>query len=608
MLKIDYSSKIVRLKTTLSTSLRLLKLIYSIDKWLLMGSALAIMIPAVIPFINMYIYKLVIDAVVKIASGELIFDPQEFYPLLALRIATYFIQDAAFRTQDFVERLLWTKAPIELNQMIFEKVASLDIHYFENDEFRNLLERVRESYRMRPQQLVENVLYTFQSLIQFSIAFVSIAKLNWFFIILISLVSIPEFINQTYQSQLSWGIWDAQSTLKKRFGYLSHLLQHHKEVKEVKMFSLAKRFLNEARSIQQSFYQDNKKLAKKSYLSSLIFNALSTGVFVGIEIFVIFQALLKKVTVGDINFYTGVVFHFQSGLGGLLRNVNKVFENSLYLKDIFDILDVESIIKKPAHPVVLKSPNKAPIIEFKNVTFTYPGTNKKILDNFSIIINSGEKIAFVGENGAGKSTIIKLLARFYDPDSGEVLINSVNLKSLDLDSWYQHIGVLFQDFNRYEDPVRENIYFGDIKQEMDLKKIINAATSAGAHKMVEKFEKGYETMLGRMFEGGIELSGGQWQKVALSRAFFRNAPVLVLDEPTASIDAKAESEIFTKVEKLSKSKTVIIISHRFSTVRSADKIYVIDEGKIKEAGTHEELLQLNGQYASLFKLQAKGYQ
>jgi ATP-binding cassette subfamily B protein len=213
----------------------------------------------------------------------------------------------------------------------------------------------------------------------------------------------------------------------------------------------------------------------------------------------------------------------------------------------------------------------------------------------------------VGQNGAGKSTIIKLLLRFYDVTEGEILINGTNIKDLDLGEWYKAIGVLFQDFNRYEDTVKENIGLGRVYEAIDLKDITAAASSAGAHPMIAKFEKGYEQMLGRVFDEGIELSGGQWQKIALARAFLRNAPVLVLDEPTASIDAKSEAEIFSKVEKLEKDKTVIIISHRFSTVRNADKIYVINGGKIIESGSHEELLNFDGEYAAMFKLQAKGY-
>lgn len=563
-------------------------------------------IPAFLPLANMYIYKLIIDQVVRILSNQVSFNPAFFYPLLLARLFTYFLSDIVYRTQTLMEQILWAKAPIEISQMVLKKISSLDIHYFENDKFRDQLEKVRQSYDFRPQALMDNILYSLQGLVQFLIALIALARLNPVLILLISLIAIPEFVNQNYQSKFAWNIWSDNSPLRKRYGYLDRMLQGRREIMEVKMLRLAGQFLKEMRDLNLKFYHDNKKVARKTYLSSILFNTISSGVYMGIEIYVIFLALAKKVTVGDIGFYTGMVSNFQSSLGGLLRNLNKVFEHSLYLKSVFDILDVEPLIPIPANPIKLQL-SHPPKVEFKDVSFAYPGSEKNILDNFSLTVDPGEKVAFVGENGAGKSTVIKLLARFYDVDSGEILINGINIKQLDLDDWHQHLGVLFQDFNRYEDPVKANIHYGNIQTEARTENVIKAAISAGAHPMIQKLEKQYDQVLGKMFEGGIDLSGGQWQKIALSRAFFRSAPVLVLDEPTSSIDARAEAEIFSRVERLSKNKTVIIISHRFSTVRNADKIYVIDQGKIKEGGSHQELLKLGGQYAQLFNLQARGY-
>lgn len=597
--------RFITLRDTISTSFKTLKLIWKIDKKLFSIAFIATTIPAIVPFINIYIYKLVIDLVVKVVNGSP-FDQYHFYLLIGFRIATYFIQDATFKTQEYIDKLLWTKVPIHLNQLVLGKLSSLDIQYFEDSEFRNLMERAKESLNFRPQNLISSLLYGFQNLIQFMIALIAIAQLSWIFIVLVVIVTIPEFIAQSINSKFAWGMWGANTSLRKRFDYLNRMLVGHREAKELRIFRLAKSFLKELKEIQEKFYLDNKKLAIRGYKTGLVFNGLSTLVFVGIEVYVILQALAKKVTVGDISFYTGTVSNFQNGLGGFLRNLNNVFEHSLYVKSIFDVLDAKPLvsISESAKKVKFKKP---PLIEFKNVTFSYPGSKEKILNNFFLTINPGEKIAFVGENGAGKSTIIKLLVRFYDVTEGEILIDGVNIKELDLDSWYENIGVLFQDFNRYEHKVSENIYFGKVSEEMDLKKIIESSISAGAHPFVSKYEKGYEQMLGKVFEGGVEPSGGQWQKLALSRAFFRSAPILVLDEPTSAIDAKAESEIFGRVEKLSRDKSVIIISHRFSTVRNADKIYVMDEGSIKESGTHDELMSFDGQYARLFKLQAKGY-
>ncbi len=614
MVKLKFpDKKLSQVKDTVKTSWQTLKLVWKIDKWLFLATMIANIIPAIIPFINIYIYKLIIDLVVKTVGGMPL-DLNNFYPLIALRVVTYFIQDLSFTTQGHVERLLWTKVPIELNQLFYGKITSLDIQYFENDQFRDLMDKAKESIGFRPQNLVSDLFYSLQSFIQFGIAFVALVKLNPFFVLLVGVVAVPEFISQTLSARLSWGIWGRQSPFRRRYDYLVHIMQGPREAKEVRLFTLAKKLLSEIKGIQEQFYQDNKKIADRFYKTNVGLNFLSALVFVGIEVYIIFQALMRKVTVGDISFYTGVVTNFQNGLGGLLRNLNQVWEQSLYVKNLFDILEAQPLVKQIENPIKLNL-KTSPKIEFKNVTFSYPGTdkqsfsaNKNILQNFSLTINPGEKVAFVGENGAGKSTIIKLLARFYDVDQGEILINDINIKNLDLENWYHFLGILFQDFNRYEHTVKENIYFGKVHADLNMKKIIEAATAAGAHSVVEKLPKGYEQILGKMFEGGIELSGGQWQKVALSRAFFRNAPILILDEPTASIDARAEAEIFTKVEKLSKNKTVVIVSHRFSTVRNADKIYVIDQGKVTEFGTHEELIKLDGQYATLFKLQAKGYQ
>lgn len=607
MVKIKFPlGKTSQLKDVIKTSIRLLKIVWQVNPWLFTASLIAIIIPGIIPFLNIYIYKLVIDLVVSSVNLGAI-NPVELYPLIGFRVLTYFLQEVAFRTQEFVRALLWTKVPIHINEMVFKKISGLDIYYFENDKFRNLLEKVEEAAGFRPQRLVESLLFSFQSFIQLSISFVALVNLNWFFIILISIVAIPEFINQAIRSKIGYGIWDMESALRKRFHYLRRMLQHEREIKEVKIFQLAGSFIKEARNLQEKFYVNNKVLAKKNYLSSLVFNFFSTLVFIGIEVFVIFEALAKRVTIGDIAFYTGVVNNFQNGLAGLLQNLNEIYDSSLYVKTIFEVLDIEPKVKMSENTIKLDLKNP-PIIEFREVSFKYPDTTKFVLRNFSLIVQPGEKIAFVGENGVGKSTIIKLLARFYDVDSGEILINGVNIKDLDLQTWYKNLGVLFQDFNRYEDAAKENIRFGDIDKESVLGDVTKAAVLGGAHPMISKFDKGYDQMLGRMFEDGIELSGGQWQKIALSRAFFRNAPVLVLDEPTAAIDAKAEAEIFNRVEKLSKDKTVIIISHRFSTVRNADKIYVLDGGKIIESGSHQELMKLNGQYAQMFNLQAKGYQ
>lgn len=600
------TEKVNQLKDTVKVIVRMMKMIWKIDPKLFSLAAVFYLFPSVIPFLNAYIYKLIIDLIVKLVQAGST-DISGLWILVGARLVTYFVQDISFNTQDLIERILFTKFPISINQIFFKKISSLDVAHFENSEFRNLLEKAQEGYGYRPQRLFSNTFYALSELVTVLIAFVAIARLNIFMVVLICAVVIPEFIIQTQRSKIAWGIWGGNATLRKRFDYLQRILMGFREFKEVKIFQLANKFLAEIKKVQEKFYFDNKKLLQQNYGYRLIFRSFAVLIFVGFEVFVLMEAIAKRLTIGDIGFYTGIVTNFHQSMSGFFRALGEIFDSSLYVKHIFEVLDIEAMIKVPNHPI---HPDftKTPLIEFKNVDFVYPDTKDKILKNFSMVIKPGEKIAFVGENGVGKSTIVKLLIRFYDVSAGEILINGVNIKEIDLGDWYKVIGVLFQDFNKYDDTVKENIGLGKVYEDIDLEQITQAAMSAGAHPMIAKFEKGYEQMLGRVFEEGIELSGGQWQKIALARAFLRNAPVLVLDEPTASIDAKAEAEIFSKVEKLSRDKTVIIISHRFSTVRNADTIYVIDDGSVIESGTHDELIKLNGQYATMFKLQAKGYQ
>ncbi len=604
--KFDYSKKIGRLKQTLITSARLISLLWSIDKWLITANAIAVSISALVPFAFAFVFKLLIDQAVFIARGN----PPNFNmvtTLFLVAFAIYLIQSLIFSAQDYFGRLLYTKVPIALFQKVLSKISSLDMEYFENSEFKNTLEKVRDSYEYRPLNMMDNLLFTFQSIVQIITSIIVLASLSPFLILVVFILAVPELISKIKQSELSWGIWDAQAEIRKRFWYVSTLLQERDSIKEMRLFELPGRFLTELKNIQENIYKENKTLATKYLGINALFNLLSGVTFIAVLFFIIWQALYKKITVGDISYYTTVITNLQNGIGGFFRNIVKLFSESLYVSSIFEVLDAQPKIIQPEKPVHLKL-NKAPRIEFKNINFKYPGSKHQVFKDFSLTINPGEKIALVGENGAGKTTLVKLLARFYDLDSGEILIEGINLKDLDLTSWYKYLGILFQDFVRYEYKVKENIHFGKIWEQEVADEIVAAAKQSGADPMIQKLEKGYEQMLGRTFEGGVELSAGQWQRIALARGFLKDAQVLILDEPTSSIDAKAEAEIFGKVEKLSKDKSVIIISHRFSTVRNADKIFVIDNGQIIESGSHQELMKINAQYANLFNLQAKGYQ
>lgn len=606
MFKFNYSEKIGKAKQTIATSWRLLGLLWFIDKWLLLANAIAVTIPALVPFAFAYVFKMLIDAVVLSVSTSNL-DLTKFTNLFLVGFIVYAIQSLSFSAQDYFHRLLYTKIPISLYQIVLSKISSLDVAYFEDSDFKNTLEKVRDAYNWRPLNLMEYLLFSFQSLVQVGAAVIVLTTLAPFLITIILIVAIPELISRIKESNLSWGIWDARLPERKKFWYVSSLLQERDSVKEMKLFNLPKLFLSEIKGMQENIFQENKALATKYLGINSIFDLLSGITFIAMVLFIITEAVAKRISIGGISYYTTVITSLQSGVGGLFRNLVRLFNESLYTASIFEVLDAPSKLEHKRNPHILNL-KEPPLIEFKDVTFTYPGSNKAIFKKLNLIIQPKEKIALVGENGSGKTTLIKLLCRFYDVAEGEILINGVNIKDIDLNDWYKALGILFQDFVKYEYRAWENIYFGKAEGKRDIQAIIEAAISSGADPMIKKLEHGYDQMLGRTFENSTELSVGQWQKMALARGFFRDSPILILDEPTAAIDAKAEAEIFNRVEKLSKNKTVIIISHRFSTVRNADKIYVLDNGQIIESGSHADLMKQNGQYATLFKLQAKGYQ
>jgi len=598
--------EIGKVNKTLKVTLRLLQLFWQVDKWIFIGNLIVFAIPAVTPFINAYIYKLIIDLVVISVSSSQAFDYRQLFVLIAIRFLILLIQDTAFSFQTYFEQLLYYKFPAHIYQSVLHKIANLDVQYFEDSAFKDRLEKVRDSYTWRPLNMASFSFYVFQSFLQVVIAFVALATLNWMFIFIVIILAIPSFITQTKYANIQWGIWSDNSPKRKKFTYIADLLQNGFSIKEIKIFQTAPRFLTELKNLYQSFTQENLKTGKKMLRTNLFLNLLSVTIYIGIEIYIVISAITKRISIGSISYYIQVISNFQQGVGGLFRNTTQLFSQSQYVQEIFELLNTPVLIKESDEKIIIDN-TISPKIEFNNITFSYPKSDEKIFDNFSLTISPGEKIALVGENGAGKTTLIKLLARFYDVNSGEILINGHNIKDLELSSWYKMLGVLFQDFVRYEYSLEDNIYFGRIWEEKNIDKIKEAAKLSGAAEVAEGLKNGYQQILGKTFEDGEELSVGQWQKVALARAFLRDAPVLILDEPTASIDAKSEAEIFEKVERLSKDKTVIIISHRFSTVRNADKIYVIKKGKIREEGSHEELMKLNGTYAKLFNLQAKGY-
>ena len=426
----------------------------------------------------------------------------------------------------------------------------------------------------------------------------------WLILILI-LSIIPAFINELKFSSSKYSIARSWTAERRELDYLRYIGANYTTAKEMKLFGLVDFIADRFQRLSHQYYLINKKLAINRTILGSVFNLLGTVSYYGAYVLIIIRAVSGAITIGDLTFLSGSFNRLRNSLQSNFSKFTRIAESALYLKDYYDFVDIERDVSDQEGYEDIETIKTG--FEFRNVTFSYPGSNEKVLDGVSFHLKAGEKMAFVGQNGAGKTTLIKLLLRFYEPDSGEILLDGIDISKYNKVKYQELFGVIFQDFIRYEFKVKENIGVGDVDQMNNQEAIEEAARRSLADEVVAEMTSGYEQQLGRRFAKGKNLSGGQWQKIALARAYMKDAKVMVLDEPTSALDARAEYEAFQRFMGLTEGKTSIIISHRFSTVRMADRILVLKDGKVSEIGTHEQLMENGDLYAELFSLQAQGY-
>jgi ATP-binding cassette subfamily B protein len=424
--------------------------------------------------------------------------------------------------------------------------------------------------------------------------------------IIVFLTAIPSFLSQSQYAEAAFRAVSRRAPESRLLNYLEMLLTGNEYVKEVKLFGLGESLLKRYQTLFTQFYLEDRAIAKKRTIAGLGWGLLSSMAYYGSYAWIVLRTIIGMITLGDMSMFLSIFRQSQRSIQSLLDNLNSLYESNLFLDNLLTFLELEPVLPKAKDGLIVPAPIKQGI-RFQNVSFAYPGSDHLVLKDINLHIQPGERIALVGLNGAGKTTLIKLLTRLYDPTEGHIFLDGVDLRQYDLGSLHQRFGVIFQDFVRYQFTVKENIGFGQIDELEDLDRIKLAADRGGAIDVINELPDGYETMLGRRWERGQELSGGEWQKIALSRAFMRNAEVLVLDEPTSALDAEAEYEVFKRFDELMGDRIGVLISHRFSTVRMADRIVMLQDGKIHELGSHESLLSRNGVYAHLFNLQAEGY-
>lgn len=585
-------------------SRRALSLVWTTSRGLTITLALLTIVGGILPAVIAYIGQLIVDGVVA-ATQTPTPDIRAILILVGLEAIVVVAVAATQRGISASQSLLRALLGQRVNVMILEKAMTLELSHFEDSEFYDKLTQARREASSRPLSLVNRTFGLVQNVISLtSYAVLLFAFSPWAVVILMA-AGLPSFFAEAKFSGDAFRLFRWRSPDTRMQMYLETVIAREDGVKEVKLFQLGPRLLQRYRDIFLKLFVEDRKLTIRRDTWGFLLGLLSIGALYAAYGWIVITTIAGAITLGAMTMYLILFRQGQSAVAAILTSVSGMYEDNLYLSNLYEYLE-QPVPTRLGHATEGPHPERG--LEFENVSFTYAGAKEKALNNISLQIKPGESLALVGENGSGKTTLIKLLTRLYDPTEGRILLDGLDLQKWDVEALRQRVGVIFQDFGRYQFSVGENIGAGDVRHIDDKERWIAAATTGLAAPFIEDMPDSYETQLGRWFKGGRELSSGQWQKVALSRAFMRSdADILVLDEPTASMDASSEAEVFEHFRTASSSKMTILISHRFSTVRAAAQIVVIHQGEILERGDHESLLAKDGQYAHLFNLQAKGY-
>lgn len=602
----DGTSFIARFFGVFRYSKEALTLVWTTDKRLTLVLAALTIFAGVIPGAIAYIGKLIVDAVVLAVESDLAADRLMVLKWIGLEGIMIILMAAAQRALMVAQSLLRALLGQRVNVMILEKAQELELSHFEDSEFYDKMTRARREASSRPLSLVTRTFGLVQNGITLLTYGWLLIQFSWLAVVGLLLAALPAFFVETYFSGAAFRLFRWQVPETRKRNYLEWLLAREDYVKEVKLYGTGELFLARYREIFEKLYKEDKALTLKRGLWGFLLGVLSSIAFYGAYGWIGWSAAIGSITLGGMTMYLLIFKQGQSSIAASLTAIGKMYEDNLYLSNLYEFLEEEIDTQDGT---AQSGPRVGDGVRFEGVSFTYPGQTVHALDNISLHLQPGEKLALVGENGSGKTTLIKLLTRLYIPTEGRILLDGRDLREWKLDALRGRIGVIFQDFVRYQLKVGENIGVGDVAHFDDRDQQQAAAEKGMAHPFIEEMDKGYDTQLGRWFKDGRELSGGQWQKIALSRAFMRKqADILVLDEPTSAMDAEAEARIFDHFREATEKQMAILISHRFSTVRMADQIIVLAKGKAIERGSHEELMEQNGHYAHLFAIQAKGYQ
>jgi len=587
---------------------RLIRLVWRAAPISLLINLVLTLTSSLMPAAQIYVSKLIVDRVVgMVGDGAAIAAmAQTLLPLVGAGFGLLLLQAVLQQLSSYTTQVMSDRFLLYANTQLLQQASLLDLAHYESPEFHDTLNRAQQSGSNYPMRVLQLLLMLLGQVTQLAGLLALLLRFNPLVFVLLLLSALPTFWVGVRFSQRRFWMTRRQTPSRRLADYFGNILTEPQFVKEVRLFNLGSYLVSQYHDIRAVFNQESQQLARRQSLAQVSLEIVSAVGFYGAYALVLWETIRGLVTIGDLTLYASTFQQAQSATAGILGSMATLYEFNLYVSQYFDFLDLEPEVTNPVKPKPFPERIKDGLI-LKDVYFTYPGSEAPTLKNINLSVAPRECIALVGLNGSGKTTLLKLLTRLYDIDRGLIAIDDIPLGAFDLSSLRRNIGVLFQDFARYALSAKDNIGFGDLENRENDLQVLQAAGDAGANAVIADLDKGYDTVLGKMFTGGVDLSGGQWQKVGLARAFMSQAQVLILDEPTAAVDAIAEHELFERFRQLTQGKMTFLVSHRFSTVRMADRIVVLENGEVVEVGTHSELMAKPGRYEEMFRLQAESY-
>ncbi len=586
---------------------RALRFVWQSAKGWAIANGVLVVVQGVLPLLPLYLMKLIVDAV---TAGLVAPDKGAAFMqvgiLIALMAAVALVSALTRSIAGLVGQGQSLAVADHMSNVLHAKSIDVDLEYYESARYYDALQRAQQEAPHRPTHIVNGLVQIGQN----GISLLAMAGLlflfHWSIAAVLFIAVLPGIAVRLRYAGKMYALQREQTSTERRADYLNWLLTGSSHAKEIRLFDLGPLFAGRFRDLRRKLRREKLEIATKRSLAELVAQTSATAAIYGSYAFIAYRTVQGTITLGDLVMYFQAFQRGQGFLQEMLSGLAGLYEDNLFLSNIHDFLDLKRKVVEPVHGSPIPQPMKSGIV-FNHVGFRYPGGTRKVLEDISLVIRPGEVVALVGENGSGKTTLIKLLCRLYDPTNGTIALDGTDLRQFETAALRRQISVIFQDYAKYHLTARENIWLGNTALAPDHERIAAAARHSGADGTITALPHGYETILGKWFEDGEELSIGEWQKVALARAFLRDAQIVVLDEPTSSMDAKAEYSVFENFRQLAAGRTAILISHRFSTVRMADRICVLEDGGIAEAGSHEELIHRGGTYAHLFETQAQYY-